>query len=372
VGVFAFRTHPEYFRERIFYITFALMKEVDYIIVGCGLAGIAFCEQLRLHNKSFIVFDNSSQQSSTVAAGLYNPVVLKRFTEVWKAKEQLDYALPKYEQLEALLGVKLDYKLPVYRKFSSIQEQNEWFTATDKPSLESYLSTQLIKNTNASIEAPFGFGKVLQTGRIDTNALITHYRDFLKVNKQYSTDTFNYDALHITSKDISYKSIKASHVVCAEGFGVVKNPFFKTLPLNVAKGEIITIEAPKLNMDYILKSSVFLVPEGHNLYSVGATYNWNDKTNGITQEGKEELVSKLKKLINCEFKVVNQLAGIRPTVKDRRPLVGKHANYNNVFVLNGLGTRGVMIGPYVAQQLYNFIENGKPLDSDINISRFIS
>ena len=47
------------------------MKELDYIIVGCGLAGIAFSEQLRANDKSFVVFDNQSQQSSVVAAGLY-------------------------------------------------------------------------------------------------------------------------------------------------------------------------------------------------------------------------------------------------------------------------------------------------------------
>jgi len=61
------------------------MKHVDYIIVGCGLAGIAFCEQLNAANKTFIVFDNASQHSSTIAGGLYNPVVLKRFTPVWKS-----------------------------------------------------------------------------------------------------------------------------------------------------------------------------------------------------------------------------------------------------------------------------------------------
>jgi len=38
-------------------------------------------------------------------------------------------------------------------------------------------------------------------------------------------------------------------------------------------------------------------------------------------------------------------------------------------VLNGLGTRGVMISPYVAQQLYNHIENEALLDSEIDIKR---
>ena len=64
------------------------------------------------------------------------------------------------------------------------------------------------------------------------------------------------------------------------------------------------------------------------------------------------------------------MAGIRPTVKDRRPLVGAHPEHKNMFVLNGLGTRGVMIGPYIAKQLFNHIENEMPLDDEINIIRF--
>ncbi|GAA0740233.1 FAD-binding oxidoreductase [Gaetbulibacter jejuensis] len=344
--------------------------EVDYIIVGCGLAGIAFCEQLRQNNKSFVVFDNSSQHSSTVAAGLYNPVILKRFTEVWRAQEQLDIALPYYKSLESLLSKKLDYKSSIYRRFSSIEEQNEWFSAADKPALEPYLSTKIVKNTNVSIDAPFGFGEVLHTGRIDTNVLIDSYRLFLEDNNRLHKELFKYEDLILDGQEIKYNTISASHIVFSEGFGILKNPYFKNLPLSGTKGEILTIKAPDLKLDYILKSSAFLVPLGDDLYSVGATYNWDDKTNSTTIEAKEELVSKLKKFMTCSFEVVNQVAGIRPTVKDRRPLVGSHNNYNNVFVLNGLGTRGVMIAPYVAQQLFNHIEKDESLEPEINISRF--
>ena len=57
--------------------------------------------------------------------------------------------------------------------------------------------------------------------------------------------------------------------------------------------------------------------------------------------------------------MVEQVAGIRPTTKDRRPLVGSHPEYKNVFVVNGLGTRGVMMSPFVAEQLFNHIEQGR-------------
>jgi glycine/D-amino acid oxidase-like deaminating enzyme len=346
------------------------MKHIDYIIVGCGLAGIAFMEQLIAANKTFVVFDNKSQQSSVVAGGLYNPVVLKRFTSVWKSQEQLNLALPMYHNIEKRLKVSLDYKVPVYRRFASMEEQNNWYAASDNPLLKDYLSPKIIKNSNPYIKADFGFGEVLETGRIDTFTLITSYKDFLLKNNQLLEESFHYNQLNIMDTGVSYQDISASHIVFAEGFGLEHNPFFNYLPLKESKGELLTIYAPDLNIDYIIKSSVFVLPLGNHLYHIGATYNWKDKTNATTKEGREELLNKLKTFLNCTFEVVNQVAGIRPTVKDRRPLVGKHPEHENMYILNGLGTRGVMIGPYVAKQLFNYIEQKKPLEEDININRF--
>jgi glycine oxidase len=114
---------------------------------------------------------------------------------------------------------------------------------------------------------------------------------------------------------------------------------------------------------------VFIVPLGDDLFWIGATYEREDKTHSITENAKDQLVNKLQQIIKCDFKIVKQVAGIRPTTKDRRPLVGSHSDFKNIFVLNGLGTRGVMISPYVAQQLFNHIEAGEPLDSEIDIKR---
>ena len=346
------------------------MKTIDYIVVGGGLAGIAFCEQLRAEKKDFIVFDNASQQSSRVAAGLYNPVILKRFTKVWKAKEQLELALPKYSTLEQLLNVKLNYKLPIYRKFASIEEQNEWFVASDKPILRTFLSVNLVPNTNTSINAQYGFGEVLHSGRINTSKLTSTYSSYLKEGDCLKDDEFDHDLILIEKDYIQYKDIEAKYIVFAEGFGLSKNPFFNDLPLNGTKGEMLTIKAPQLKMNFILKSSVFIVPLSNDLYWVGSTYDWEDKTHDTTETAKEELVDKVRQIINCDFEVVNQVAGIRPTTKDRRPLVGSHPKHDRLFVLNGLGTRGVMMSPYVAEQLFNHIEKGETLDQEIDIKRF--
>ena len=341
----------------------------DYIVVGLGLAGVNFCEQLRANGKTFMVFNDSSQKSSTVAGGLYNPVVLKRFTAVWKHDLQLNLAIECYNRLEKLLKVKLDYKLPVYRKFASVEEQNNWFTASDKPKLTHYLAPNIIPNTNTAVQAEFGYGEVLYTGKIDVKKLITAYTVFLKSIAALTLETFKYQELHHDSEGVTYKDIKAKHIVFAEGFGVTKNPFFPNVDLRPTKGEVLTIHAPELKIDFVLKGPVFLIPLGDDLYKVGATYELYDLTHKVTEQAKTKLLKGLDTLLKCPYTIVDHVAGIRPTVRDRRPLVGQHPEYSNVYLLNGLGTRGVMIGPYVAKQLYEFIEHKTPLERDINVSR---
>ena len=346
--------------------------KVDYIIVGCGLAGINFAELLFKANKTFVIIDDGSQKSSIVAGGLYNPVVLKRFTPVWNSKEQLNLVEEVYSSIEKRLNVKLDYKLSVYRLFASVEEQNNWFLACDKPNLGEFLSPKVISNTYSAINANFGFGEVVNTGRIDTNTLINSYKEFAISSNSYLEESFDYNQLQIISEnEINYKDISASKVVFAEGFGLKNNPFFNQLPLNGTKGELLIIHAPQLQIPFVLKSSAFLIPLGDDYYILGATYEWIDKTNTTTDKAKEELLTKMHSFINCGYEVVNQIAAIRPTVKDRRPLVGRHETYKNLFVLNGLGTRGVMIAPYAAKALFNYIENNIELDSEININRFI-
>jgi glycine/D-amino acid oxidase-like deaminating enzyme len=169
---------------------------------------------------------------------------------------------------------------------------------------------------------------------------------------------------------VTYNNLKASKIVFCEGFGVKQNPYFNHLPLEEVKGEIITIHAPKLEIDFLLKSTLFVLPLGNNRYKVGATFNHKDKTSKPSIEGKEELIEKLKKVITVPYTIVSQSAGIRPAVKDRKPLVGTHVSHKQLSVLNGLGTRGVMIAPTVAKNLFQYIEFGTELDSEIDIKRF--
>ncbi|MFL9843812.1 NAD(P)/FAD-dependent oxidoreductase [Flavobacterium rhizosphaerae] len=342
---------------------------IDYIIVGGHLAGIAFAETLSKQVKSFLMISDKSQNSSLVAAGMYNGIVLKRMTPTQDAYEHLMYMKPFYKSLENKLDIKIDYPLPVYRKFASVEEQNMWFEALDKPRLQPFLHPEIIHDTFDGIPSPFGFGKVLHTGYIDTLALIPAYWDYALKQDNFLNETFEYNALDIYPDYIEYKGYKAKHIVFAEGFGLSKNPYFGYLPLNGTKGELLLIKAPQLKLNVCIKSALFVLPVGGDLYKVGATYEWDDKTATPTTSARNELIDELANIITCPYEIVEQYAGIRPTVKDRKPLIGTHHEFKNVHLLNGLGTRGVMLAPFMAKELYESIETGVPVKREINLNR---
>lgn len=344
---------------------------IDYLIVGSGLAGLSFCEFALQNDKKVIVYENHSQPSSIVAGGLYNPVVLKRFSEVWKAKEQLKIAQDFYANLENKLEVVFDFDIPIYRRFHSVEEQNNWFYAADKPNLKSFLSVNLIPSDFIpNLNSPNGYGKVLHTGYVDVKFLLDCYRKFLETNNLICYDSFSYSDLNVTEEYIVYKKLKVKNIIFCEGFGMHTNPYFNDLPLDGTKGELLLIKAPELKLDVIINSSIFILPIGNDLYKVGATYEWKDKTNLTTEEGKNELVNKLNEIIKCKYTIIDHFAGVRPTVRDRKPLVGRHHIYKNLYLLNGLGTRGVMLAPYLSSKLFDLIENNIPLEKEIDIQRY--
>ena len=343
---------------------------LDYLIIGSGLAGISFSEMALQNGKSILVLDNNSQNSSKIAAGLYNPVILKRFSEVGQAKEHLLVMKEFFSVLEKKLNSQVDFKMPILRKFFSVEEQNNWFAASDKVNIGPYLSTRLITKKYESIDSPFGYGEVLQTGYVDTALLLEKYKNYLITNQLFLEESFDYGLLQEETDGIRYKDIQAKHIIFAEGFGMHANPYFQQLPLDGTKGELLIIKAPHLDLDFILNTSLYILPLGNDLFKIGATYNWDDKTALPTEAGKNELVQRIKEIITCDFEIMEHHAGVRPTVKDRKPLVGTYEHHNSIHILNGLGTRGVMLGPAMAKALFENIEYQKPLDRFVDIKRF--
>ena len=180
-----------------------------------------------------MVYEDDSQSSSLVAGGVYNPVILKRFTPVWNAKSQLDLAIPLYEKLEKRFQKKLDDKFSTRKVFKSIEDQNNWFIASDKLRLVDFMNPSIINEHVKGIKADYGFGEVYHTGRLDTHSLVSLYREFLRKEDKIRFEKFDHKQISFERDQVTYKDVAANRIVFCEGYGMASNPFFKYLPLNV-------------------------------------------------------------------------------------------------------------------------------------------
>ncbi len=342
----------------------------DFIVVGFGIAGMSMTYQLLSNGYKVMVIDNANTKASVVAAGMYNPVILKRFTLAWDAHEQLNYAKTFYNDLSVFLDIEINEELNILRKFSSIEEQNKWFSKLDNPILSEYMSSDVFTDSINGISSPNGYGMLSNTGRINVQLLNDSFVNYLKTNNSFFKDEFDHESLSV-SDTVSYKHISSQNIIFSEGYHMLKNPFFKHLPLIGNKGSYITVNCPNLKLNKALKSFYFLIPLNSNgYYKFGATYQNKFSDTNHDQETKDHLINEFKSLVDLPFTLIDQQTAVRPTVVDRRPLVGCHNEYDNMYVLNGMGTRGIILAPTASLSLLNLIKYNTPLPSEIDIIRF--
>lgn len=342
----------------------------DYLVVGLGLAGLAFSSILEQNNRSFHIIDHNANLSSRVIGGMYNPIILKRFSPAWKAHEMWQKSILTYQYLEKKFAKTYFQPFKIFRILKSIEEQNNWTVASDKVVMKEYMTTQLVHDSISGIDAPFGFGELQNVGRVEGEQILQDYKEFALEAGLLSLEAFDYKDIIFKDQMVYYKGNAYKHVVFCEGSYVTQNPYFNYLPMKVSKGEMLIVEIPDLEMKEAIKSSCFMVPLGNHMFIVGATYNWEDKTVDLSPVGQAELEEKLQSFLKLPYRILDYKAGIRPTVSDRRPLLGKHPQFPQLAILNGLGTRGIIYAPALAEILFNHLENDQTLDPDLHISRF--
>lgn len=339
------------------------------IIVGYGLAGFSLAAQLQQKGKDFCIIDQPQWSASRSAAGLCNPTVLKRYTLAWKGTEFFTYATAFYKKMALILDKTIYEPFSVARIFPYEKEKIAWEQASYQPVLEPYLSSNTKQLLSATVDTKNGYGLVKSIFRIHISKLLDVFKSQLKPD-QFLEEPFQFENLTLHHDKLQYKHLKAQYIVFCEGYQMHLNPYFKDLPLVGNKGEMLLIKAPQLKLDTILKSSLFVVPLELDYFWVGATYNWKDKTLKTTQAGKEWLEEQLNKLLKVPYEIISQTARIRPTVIDRRPLLGKHPIYQNLVVYNGLGTRGTLMAPLLSSWLYQYLFEKVPLPEKVHINRF--
>ncbi len=346
--------------------------KVDYLIIGQGLAGSVLAMELLQRGKRILVVDgNEGITSSKVAAGIINPVTGRRFVKTWRAETLIPTAKTWYQQLEQQLDKRFFYSMPIFRLFGSVREQNDALARAGEEGMDKWLEEgELPESYGSYVHQDFGGIYIHNGGWLNLPAFQAAVRQYLTNNELLLSAEFDYDKIDIKDRKVCYDDIIADHVIFCEGSATLANPYWYWLPFVPAKGELFTLYHDNFPDDIILNRHSFLLPLGDGYFRFGATYEWDDLTTEPTKEGKEELWERMQKYIDASFEIVDHRAAVRPTVKDRRPIIGHHPQHENLWLFNGLGTKGVLLAPYFARQLVRHIEEGESIDEDVSVDRF--
>ena len=344
------------------------MKEViepklikNYTIIGQGLAGSVLTYFLLKAGQNVQIFDSLDiRSSSKVAAGIYNPVTGKRLVKTWLADKIFPFLEDFYPQLELELNAKFFHPMPLFHPFPDAATQK--FFKSDHVQEDFFdfcnvtfetINHQEIVNSN------LGGITMKHAGWVDLKVMLEAFRVYF-LNKKIIFES------NVPSE------ISENTTIFCEGFNGKFNPHFSYLPFNPVKGEILDIEIQSIDIQEIINQGVFVIPLEKNKFRLGATYKWDVLDFITTEEGKNLLIEKYQKLMRPEMRILSQQAGVRPATKDRRPFLGMHPEIENIGIFNGLGSKGVSLAPFFANQFVDFLVNGKELYPEVNINRFAS
>lgn len=347
---------------------------VDFLIVGQGVAGSALAWTLDQRGCSVVLADDPAlPMASTVAAGIVNPLTGRKLVRTWKADELFPFLHTFYTQIEKDLGVTFFQAKNIYRPFRSLDEKTAYLAYVSEPEIQPYIE-KLVDDEAYSplIHNPFGGIEVTQGGWLDLTEFVRIVKGYFIKKNQYFEGSILPDDLTISNDKVEWQGLTIGKVIFCDGVQARENPLFDWLPYNPVKGQVLTAVVENYSIKNIVNQGVFILPVREGLLKIGATYTWHDLDWQTTADGREFLESKVQQILKVPYTVVAQQAGIRPSTKDRRPFVGLHPMHPSVGIFGGMGTKGVSLAPYLAEQFARHLLDGEDLEPEANISRCVS
>lgn len=347
---------------------------LDLIIVGGGIAGQVLAAQAYTAGLKFLLFDQSNPRSaSRMAAGVINPITGRSMSKSWMIDELLPKADQFYRSWEQTLSRPLYRNIETLRLLPDIKAENDWAGKQGSPEYAPYLSDhQIHPSPNGFIEGKWF--KIREGRMLNINQWLDSFLAFLTSRDLLRKEQFNPGLLREGEGFWEYQTFKAGKVIFCEGPKLVENPIFDYLPMVPNRGQWRKIHIPNFDTQHITHiSGLNLNPYFEtNQFYLGSTYERNETKAEATENGDKRLQGRLAEYFLKEFTLLGRFAGIRPTVPDRKPLIGAHPDRAGLYVFNGMGSKGVSLSPYFAEALLKHLEMGMSIPDLVDIKRYES
>ena len=348
-------------------------QHFENVIVGQGLAGSAMAWTLHWAGQSVLLLDRAERwTASRVAAGLITPATGKRLVVSEKYKERFIAAKNFYRRVEKETGQTFFSEIEMLRLFEDEVGRAEFMNRSDHEKWAQVSEWEGILQKDKAVHNGI---RMQQAARLDITTYLLATRRFFEERGCYreteltageceqeeekadQSTGINFETLAVTANRL---------IMCT---GAATTSLFPEVPSNPARGDILNVRIRGYERREVVHRSIWIAAEVDGTQTVGSTYDWKNLSNTPTEEGRQEILGKLGRIIEGPVEVQDHFAAVRPTMKDYEPVLGRHTKWQNVFVLNGFGSKGTLLAPGMAKKLLESMSGTAELESKYNYDR---
>ncbi len=351
-----------------------LEVNAEFLIVGAGIAGTSLALELHKRGATVSVVDHFNPLSSSrVAAGMMNPMVPRNVQKAWYCDEIYPSVFDYYEDWQAKFGTdssaKFIHRIETLQVHKNEAHTRNWTKRARQNGFTQHLTPiepETIDGADNEFGVPLPYGAALchLSGKLDVSVFLVEAKRYLESKGvTFYSNTLNYNDLKFGSDELIWKydsnHLKFSKIIFAEGVKMLDNPWFSYLPLTVTGGDLIKFRIEGLPHRYILKRKEWLVPLGNDLWIGGSTFHSGSLSTEPDEKDLNELMAIYREWIPSKYtlEVVEHKRAPRPTINTHRPFMGEHPTQKDVYIYNGLGSKGSslvsMLSPLYADHLIN-------------------
>ncbi|MFN4080318.1 MAG: NAD(P)/FAD-dependent oxidoreductase [Saprospiraceae bacterium] len=338
------------------------------LVVGHGIAGAMLAYFLKKKGADVCVWDAGMPESaSRVAAGLVNPITGRRLSLSWRFAEFAPFARQTYLDIAKETGAEVWCDFSILRVMDNSETLNNWAAKLADPEFGVYAQACADAGEwRFFLKKSAGYGRVNGAGRVDFPTLL---HALARWHGQ------NFERRSFVPSELPELLRNYDQIALCQGAAVAQCPFFGNLGWNPAKGEalLLRLDASSAPLPRsAAKRQLILCPVGEGSFWAGSNYDHRFAHAEPEPARRAQYVSMLEEMLDAPFEVVAHRAAIRPSVRDRRPVMGRHPDIAGLSVFNGMGSKGGLLAPFWANQFAERLLNDAPLSPEVGIGRWMA
>lgn len=350
-------------------------------VIGGGLAGASLALYLADAGVDTTVFHQNETQGSCASAvplALFNPAAALRAKLSYQAEVALEELNILIDRIQPFAEKNIAEKSGVFRpcldarmekNFLQAYEEEPWPDGWvewyDKETIRkkfpglTRVSSGLMVNAGMTVDTAaylFGIHNLLTS--------LSHVKLVeSKIEHAYKSGR------NWIIQDDNGTETEAKYLIMANGYGIQDFPQWSFLRLHPVKGQALEIINHGISSPRTVSARGYLAFMDDKLV-IGSTYEHHFSNLRPDEKGKTRLLKKLETIYPDTNKTkLKQWAGCRISTPDRLPYLGEHPEFSQLYIFNGLGSKGLMYSGYCASMLADFIINNKPVHSTFNVNR---